>query len=137
MTRQFEIYFHNLNLEAKSELLAEFDTKPDEENWESIPLAIIERDDEEVKEEDEVFKPIGRVEEWRSFSQMMESYIKERTVQKYKMENGVDLMTFTDIGVVIWNILKYALRLHNKKGKEHDIQKIAHYAAFAWVKLQK
>ncbi|MFC1556012.1 hypothetical protein ACFL67_02910 [candidate division KSB1 bacterium] len=136
MTRQFEIYYHNLNTEAKAELLSEFDTKPDEENWESIPLAIIEREDENIEEDDEVFKHVDRVEEWQAFSEHMEEYIRERTVQKYSMNSGlgVDLMSFTELSVCIWSILKYAIRLHNGKGKEHDIQKIAHYSCFAFSK---
>ncbi len=138
MRKQFEIYYHNLNTESKSELLAEFNTKPDEENWDVIPLTVLSRENGEYdKSNNKKVKPVDRIQEWRSFSQMMENYIRERTLQKYGMDDSLDLMTFTDIGVVIWNILKYALRLHNGKSKEHDILKIAHYACFAWSKQQK
>ncbi|MFC1553151.1 DUF3310 domain-containing protein [candidate division KSB1 bacterium] len=136
MTRQFEIYYHNLNTEAKADLLAEFDTKPDAENWEAIPLTVIEREDFEPDNGHTNGKePIDRVEEWRKFSKHMEKYIQERTVQKYGMDDGVDLMTMTDIETCLWNILKYAIRLHTGSNKEHDLEKVAHYACFAWSKL--
>ena len=31
-----------------------------------------------------------------------------------------------------WQILKYALRIWNNKMKDHDIEKIAHYAELSW-----
>jgi hypothetical protein len=81
---------------------------------------------------------VDRVEEWRRFSEHMEKYIREQTVQKYEMGNSAerstfDLMTITRPGVCIWNILRYSLRNWNGKGKEHDLEKIAHYAEMAWT----
>lgn len=76
---------------------------------------------------------VDRIKDWRKFSEYMaEQYLVE-TVRKYAgRENAPDLMVYTDKRVCIWNILKYALRLWNKEGKEHDFEKIAHYASMAW-----
>jgi len=35
--------------------------------------------------------------------------------------------------VCVWNILRYALRNWKGKGKEHDLEKIAHYTELAWA----
>ena len=43
-TRTFEIYFTDLNESAKKEICEVFDTSPEEENWETIPLSIFERE---------------------------------------------------------------------------------------------
>lgn len=77
---------------------------------------------------------IDRIEEWRQFSQHMEEYIEQCTIDKYKMDNidGVDLISLANQDVCMWNILKYAVRCWNGKMKEHDLEKIAHYACFAW-----
>jgi len=139
MTRQFEIYYHDLNTEAKAELLAEFNTKPDDENWDVIPLTVITRENGEYfNRHNTDVKADDRIAEWNKFAQHMEEYIRERTLQKYSMNNGngVDMMTMTDSEICIWNILKYALRLHNGKSKEHDLEKVAHYACLAWSKMQ-
>ena len=82
--------------------------------------------------------PADRVEEWKRFSEHMEGYIRDQTVQKYGMGNSpevgaFDLMTITRPEVCIWNILRYALRNWNGKGKDHDLEKIAHYAELAWT----
>ena len=80
-----------------------------------------------------------RVEEWKKFSEHMEKYIREQTVQKYgfgeawKEGKAFDLMSITKPIVCVWNILRYSLRLWNGKGKEHDLEKIAHYAEMAWT----
>ena len=47
MIKKFEIMFDSLNVDAQKELCEEFDTNPDDENWEYIPLTIIEREMDE------------------------------------------------------------------------------------------
>ena len=75
-----------------------------------------------------------RVKNWGKFSDHMTSYIRDRTVAKYGVgKSSFDLMSVTEPRVCIWNILKYALRVWNGKGKEHDLEKIAHYAELAWT----
>ena len=44
--KTFTIYFSDLNSEAQLELLREFETTTEEENWDDQPLAVIEREDE-------------------------------------------------------------------------------------------
>ena len=44
MTKTVEIYFDDLTPEAKERLLEEFETTEDQENWEIVPLAVIERE---------------------------------------------------------------------------------------------
>ena len=83
--------------------------------------------------------PIDRVENWKRFSEHMEQYIREKTVEKYGMgdaenqQKTFDLMSISDQRVCVWNLLKYSLRLWNLKGKGHDLEKIAHYAELAWT----
>lgn len=80
-----------------------------------------------------------RVENWRRFSEHMEKYIAEKTVEKYGFENSepdstaFDLMSITKPIVCVWNILKYSLRIWNGKVKENDLEKVAHYAELAWT----
>jgi len=77
-----------------------------------------------------------RVENWRKFSAHMEKYIQEKTVEKYKMDetgDGFDLMSISKPKICVWNILRYALRIWNGKKKEHDMEKVAHYAEMAWT----
>ena len=82
---------------------------------------------------------IDRVENWKKFSEHMENYIKEQTIEKYGFENSdsesgaFDLMSITKPVVCVWNILRYSLRIWNGKMKEHDIEKVAHYAELAWT----
>jgi hypothetical protein len=79
---------------------------------------------------------VDRVENWRRFSQHMEEYIGGWTVEKYSVPGsmGCDLISMTnDWKVCVWNILKYAMRLWNGHAKDHDLQKIAHYAEMAWT----
>lgn len=45
--RSFEIYFDDLTEEAKKRLLEEFETTPEDENWETISLATIDREEED------------------------------------------------------------------------------------------
>jgi hypothetical protein len=79
---------------------------------------------------------VDRVQEWKRFSEHMEKYIRERTIEEYgfqKSEKGsIDLMSFSKPVICVWNILRYSLRMWNEKGKEHDLEKIAHYAQLAW-----
>ena len=35
--------------------------------------------------------------------------------------------------ICVWHVLKYSLRVWNGAMKEHDIEKIAHYAELAWT----
>jgi len=82
---------------------------------------------------------IDRVANWQKFAKHMEEYIQDRTVKKYGIENydgssGFDLMSITRNPLIcVWNILRYSLRIWNGKQKEHDIEKIAHYAELAWT----
>jgi hypothetical protein len=48
MTETVEIYFDDLTPEAQSNLLEKFQTTPRDENWDEIPLTILERDVEEL-----------------------------------------------------------------------------------------
>lgn len=79
---------------------------------------------------------VNRLENWKEFSAHMEQYIKERVEGKYGASDtpGVDLMAFTDERECLYSILKYAIRLWNGRGKEHDLKKIAHYAEIAYTK---
>ena len=47
MTRTFEIYFDDLTPEAKERLQEGFETTEDQENWETVPLAVIVREVED------------------------------------------------------------------------------------------
>ena len=80
---------------------------------------------------------IDRVAEWKKFSSHMEKYIQEKTISKYGFDkddsNGLDLMEITKNPLIcVWAILKYSLRIWNNKMKNHDIEKIAHYAELSW-----
>jgi len=44
MTRIVEIYFEDLTREAQERLLGTFETDQDQENWETVPLSVIERE---------------------------------------------------------------------------------------------
>ena len=78
-----------------------------------------------------------RVANWQKFAKHMEEYIQDRTVAKYGIESsagGFDLMSITRNPLIcVWNILRYSLRIWNGKQKEHDLEKIAHYAELAWT----
>ena len=63
--------------------------------------------------------------------------VQEKTIAKYGFDkddsNGLDLMEITKNPLIpAWQILKYALRIWNNKMKDHDIEKIAHYAELSW-----
>ena len=47
MTRIVEIYFDDLKPETQEHLLRTWNTKKEDENWNTIPLAVIEREIEE------------------------------------------------------------------------------------------
>lgn len=44
--RTFTIYFVDLNSVAQKQLCGRFNTSPEKENWDTIPLATIEREEE-------------------------------------------------------------------------------------------
>jgi hypothetical protein len=48
MSKQIEIYFDDLKIEAQKEFLDKLGTTPKEENWDIVPIAIyvVEEDDE-------------------------------------------------------------------------------------------
>ena len=48
MTETVEIYFDDLTPEAQSNLLEKFQTTLQDENWDDIPLAVLERDVEDL-----------------------------------------------------------------------------------------
>ena len=80
---------------------------------------------------------MDRVEDWKRFSEHMAKYIQDRTVEKYGIQDSdsreFDLMSITQNPLICaWHILKYSLRIWNGKMKEHDLEKIAHYAELAW-----
>ncbi len=47
MTNTFEIYFRDLTPEAQANLLEEFNTTEEAENWDTIPIAVTEREEED------------------------------------------------------------------------------------------
>lgn len=82
-------------------------------------------------ESDKDNKQVDRVKDWEEFAEYMRKYIEEKTVSKYGQSSGVDLMSFTDPYICVWNIIRYALRLWNNSGKRYDLEKIIHYAQMA------
>ena len=47
MVKSFEIYFRDLNSEAQVQLLKEFETREEDENWDVFPIAVIDREMDE------------------------------------------------------------------------------------------
>ena len=47
MTKTVEIYFRDLTPDAQDHLLKEFRTSEEDENWDTIPIAVIEREIED------------------------------------------------------------------------------------------
>lgn len=138
MRKTVEIYYKDLIPESKAELLKEFNTTEDAENWDVIPLAVIERENGEYDHGYKgAAKPVDRVAEWRRFARHVEEYIRKRTVQKYGIDNDstMDLISITSVDICIWNLMRYSTRLFNGKAKKHDLEKVAHYAAIAWTKI--
>lgn len=80
---------------------------------------------------------VDRIKNWQTFGTHMQEYLKERVLGKYQRQDvAPDLMSFTTKEICVWNILKYAIRSINGRGKRHDFEKIAHYAEMAWTKEQ-
>lgn len=76
----------------------------------------------------EKMNEFDRLGDWEKFNGIMKKYI-ERPQKKYGTEFKFnDFLHYTGLRVMTWNILKYALRLWSGCGKEHDFEKIAHYA---------
>ena len=44
MTKTVEIYFRDLTPDAQEHLLKEFGTSEEDENWDTIPIAVTERE---------------------------------------------------------------------------------------------
>ena len=47
MLKTFDIYFDDLTSESQVQLLNEFDTREDDENWDAFPIAVIDREMDE------------------------------------------------------------------------------------------
>jgi len=47
MNRTVEIYFDDLTPEAQKRLMTKFETTAGQENWDTVPLAVIEREVED------------------------------------------------------------------------------------------
>ena len=47
MLKTFAIYFDELNSEAQANLLDEFETREEDENWDAFPIAVIDREMDE------------------------------------------------------------------------------------------
>ena len=47
MIKSMKIYFRDLETEAQINLLEEFETKEEDENWGAFPIAVIDRELEE------------------------------------------------------------------------------------------
>ena len=75
-----------------------------------------------------------RIGDWKKFSKRMEEYITAGPQEKYgsKLKFN-DLSHYTGLRVMVWNMLKYALRLWNCSGKVNDFEKAAHYSQMAWT----
>jgi hypothetical protein len=129
---QMELFYRDLTPEAQARLLEAFQTTVEEENWESFPLCIIEREPE-PKIQQNIHVSV-RVNEWREFSNHMEKYIEKNTLDKYGMVDYGDFMSLSKSVpmISIWNIMKYSIRIWNGHEKEHDIEKMAHYAQRFW-----
>lgn len=79
-------------------------------------------------------KNVDRVGDWDVFAKDMHDYIAKNTITKYGQDSfGFDLMSITEPRVCIWNIIRYALRCWNGKGKKNDLYKICHYAQMAYT----
>ena len=44
MIKSMKIYFRDLETEAQANLLEEFETKEEDENWDAFPIAVIDRE---------------------------------------------------------------------------------------------
>jgi len=84
---------------------------------------------------------MNRLQQWQAFSQHMGRYIANKTESKYNA-GSLDLITMCmerpeGRTICLFNIIKYALRMFNGHGKEHDLEKIVHYASILWRKERK
>lgn len=79
-----------------------------------------------------------RLRDWKLFSKEMEEYLesgpKEKWGSKLKFN---DLCHYTGLRIMVWNMLKYSLRLWNCFGKRHDFEKVAHFSQMAWTLKEK
>jgi len=75
-----------------------------------------------------------RMGDWCKFSaHMVDNYLAP-VVKKYGAGGMFnDLLHYTGLRVICWNILKYALRLWTGTGKPKDFEKIAHYSQMGWT----
>lgn len=76
------------------------------------------------------------IEAWEKFNVHMKKYIKS-TFGKYDTGNFSLAQNIADEKTMLFNIIKYALRNHNNKGKDGDISKIVHYACMLFTKYGK
>jgi len=74
-----------------------------------------------------------RVKDWDDWSVIMHDYVSSTTNPKYTLPGGFDLVSISDSRSMVWNILKYAIRLWMGKGKINDLKKVCHYAQLAWT----
>ena len=44
--KRFEIFYDDLTVAAQKTLCKEWSTSPEEENWDDIPLTVLEREEE-------------------------------------------------------------------------------------------
>jgi len=78
---------------------------------------------------------VDRISNWKKFSKHMEEYLENRVLKKYYSEDKeLDILDLIDERICVFCIMKYAFRIWNGCGKEHDFEKIAHYAEIAWTK---
>jgi hypothetical protein len=78
-----------------------------------------------------------RLRDWGTFNERMGEYIKIPQLKYGSSLKFNDLCHYTGLRVMVWNILKYALRLWSGSGKKHDFEKIAHYTQMAWTLKEK
>ena len=84
---------------------------------------------------------MNRLQQWQAFSQHMERYIASKTEKKYNT-GSIDLISMCmerpeGRTICLFNCIKYAVRLFNGCGKQHDLEKIVHYASILWREERK
>jgi hypothetical protein len=90
----------------------------------------------EETEIEPVNRGFDRLGDWRKFSQRMEEYL-QGPISKYGGKRKFnDLLHYTGLRVMCWNLLKYSLRIWLGQGKRHDFEKLAHYAQMAWTRAR-
>lgn len=82
-------------------------------------------------------RQFDRIGDWEQFNNMMKSYIEVPQTKYGTNLKFNDLCHYTGLRIMLWNILKYSLRLWSGAGKENDFQKIAHYSQMAWTLKQR